>query len=106
MSNPETELVSTTTPSTKVALVDIEAQALDVDDDDPDTKKKKVFERTLWTRVWQGIAIACFVLNIVSMAIEGSAVAIIAGLIALLVAGAVFKFQFDLQDTDSKSYIG
>jgi len=59
-------------------------------------------ERTLWTRIWQGIAIASVVINISAMAITGGGAAIVAGIIALLVAPVVFMRQFTLQNTESK----
>jgi hypothetical protein len=37
---------------------------------DEDTKRKRSLERTLWTRIWQGLAAASIVVNIVAMAIE------------------------------------
>jgi hypothetical protein len=80
-------------------LVDVEAQ-IDPDEDE-DTRKQKDLERTLWTRIWQGIAIACVVLSLVAMIYEGgSAVVVIMGLIAFVVSGAVFYFQFQLEDVD------
>ena len=69
---------------------------------DEDTKRKRSLERTLWTRIWQGLAAASIVVNIVAMAIEQSAVSIVAGIIAVLIAPVVIKRQFDLQDTDCK----
>ena len=59
-------------------------------------------ERTLWTRLWQGMAGASIVVNILSMAIEGSSVAIVAGIFAVLVGPIVIVRQFKLQNTDSK----
>ena len=59
-------------------------------------------ERTLWTRLWQGMAGASIVVNIIAMAIEGSTVAYIAGIVAVLVAPVVIVRQFKLQNTDSK----
>jgi hypothetical protein len=69
---------------------------------DENTKRKRSLERTLWTRIWQGVAAASIVVNIVAMAIEQSAVSIVAGIIAVLIAPVVIKRQFDLQDTDCK----
>ena len=60
------------------------------------------WERSLWTRIWQGAAIASFVVNIAAMAIEGTAVAIVYGIIALVIAPVVFYFQFQLQEEGSK----
>lgn len=58
-------------------------------------------QRTLWTRLWHGIAGASIVVNVVAMALEGSAVAIIAGLFAACVAPVVILRQFQLQNTDT-----
>jgi len=58
-------------------------------------------ERTLWTRIWQGIAGASMAVNLAAMAIEASAVAIVAGGIACVIAPVVIYLQFKLQDTDS-----
>jgi hypothetical protein len=93
----ETEMVPTKTP-----LGDIEAQQLSMEEEDDEIKKKRQVERTLWTRIWQGTAIACVVLNLVAIGIETSAVCFIAGIIALVVSAAVFVFQRELQDTDCK----
>jgi hypothetical protein len=90
-------------PSTK--LQDVEAQ---VDPDlDEDTRKQKDLERTLWTRIWQGIAIACVVLSLVAMIYEGgSGAVVVMGLFAFAVSGAVFYFQFQLQDMDCELPFG
>jgi hypothetical protein len=84
-------------PSTN--LVDVEAQ---VDpDEDEDARKHKDIERTLWTRIWQGTAIACVVMSLVAIIYEGgSGVVVVMGLLAFTVSGAVFYFQFQLQDLD------
>lgn len=58
--------------------------------------------RTLWTRLWHGLAGASLIVNIVSMAIEASAASFIAGIIAVLVAPVVIVRQLKLQSTDSK----
>ena len=84
-------------------LADVEAQ------EDPtvsaEVRRLRDIERTLWTRIWQGIAIACVVLNIVAMIWEWSGISFAAGLIAIFIAAAVFYFQFAIQDTDCKSMI-
>jgi len=59
-------------------------------------------ERTLWTRIWQGLAGASIVVNIVAMAIEGGGAMIAAGIIAVFIAPFVIVQQFQLQNTDSK----
>jgi hypothetical protein len=58
--------------------------------------------RSLQTRILQGVAIACAVVNIIAIAIEQGATVIIAGLVALLVSGAVFYFQLQIADDDCK----
>ena len=75
-----------------------------VDDENLEDDKQKHWwkDRNLWTRIWQGIAIASFSVNIVAMAIEGSTVAIIAGVVAVLIAPVVFWVQFKLQEEGSK----
>jgi hypothetical protein len=57
-------------------------------------------ERTLKTRIAQGVAIASFVLNILAMAWEQSVVAILAGIVACIIAPVVVYYQFLMQDTD------
>jgi hypothetical protein len=93
----ETEMVPTKTP-----LADVEAQQLSIEEEDEETKKKRQTERTFWTRIWQGTAIACVILNLVAIGIETSAVCFISGIVALVVSAAVFVFQKELQDTDCK----
>jgi len=58
-------------------------------------------ERLLWTRIWQGVAGASLAVNLAAMVIVSSAVAIVAGIIACLIAPVVIYLQFQLQDTDS-----
>jgi hypothetical protein len=58
-------------------------------------------ERNIWTRIWQGVAAASIGVNLAAMVTEGSAVAIIAGIVACLIAPVVIYLQFKLQDTDS-----
>jgi hypothetical protein len=72
------------------------------DDDDKKGVKRWWKERTLWTRIWQGVAIASFVVNIVAMVLEASAVAILAGIVALFISPVVFYFQIELQAEGSK----
>jgi hypothetical protein len=57
-------------------------------------------ERTLKTRIAQGVAIASFVVNILAMAWEQSVVAILAGIVACIIAPVVVYYQFLMQDTD------
>ena len=56
--------------------------------------------RTLKTRIAQGVAIASFVLNLLAMIWEQSAVAIVAGIIACVIAPVVVYRQFQMQNTD------
>jgi hypothetical protein len=93
----ETEMVPTKTP-----LADVEAQQLSLAEEDAETKEKRRAERTLWTRIWQGTAIACVVLNLIAIGIETSAVCFISGIVAMVVSAAVYVFQKELQDTDCK----
>ena len=90
-----------TAPSTSTKpLADIEKQ--DLDNEGGNQNRNRELERNFFTKLWQGLAIACFALNIVAMAIQASAVSIIAGILfALPVSVAVFYFQMQLQDTDS-----
>jgi hypothetical protein len=76
--------------------------------DDNDDKNKSCFEveRTMWTRIWQGVAAASLGLNVASMVIEGTAVVIVAGIIACIIAPIVIYLQMRLQDTESKSAFG
>jgi hypothetical protein len=57
-------------------------------------------ERDLWTKIWQGMAMACLVVNVVAIAIEGD-YAILSGIVAIFIAPLVIYQQFQLQDTDS-----
>ena len=59
-------------------------------------------ERTLKTRIAQGIAGASIVINVVAIAIEQSVVMIVAGIIALIIGPIVIWQQFNLQDTGCK----
>ena len=60
-------------------------------------------ERTLWSRIWQGVAVASLVINLVAMAIVGSvAPVLVAGIVACVVAPIVFYLQFKLQETECK----
>ena len=57
-------------------------------------------DRTLWTRIWQGVAAASIALNLAAMAVEASAVAIVAGIVACCIAPVVIYLQFKLEDED------
>ena len=59
-------------------------------------------QRTLATRVAQGVAGASIVINIFAIAIEQSGVMIVAGIIALVVGAVVITQQFNLQDVGCK----
>lgn len=87
-------------PSTTASkLVDVEAQ---VDpDEDAGTRRLRNIERTLWTRIWQGVAIATVVFNILAMVWTWGAAPALAGIIAIPISAAVFYYQFEIQDTDS-----
>jgi hypothetical protein len=59
-------------------------------------------ERTIYTRIWQAIAIASFAVNLTAMILIGSSVSmILAGIVACLIAPIVIYLQFEIQDTDS-----
>lgn len=90
--------------SNAVALVELVASASDSLDERP---KTNCFgcpdERTVYTRIWQGIAIASFAINLSAMIIvDESVIIIIAGIVACIIAPVVIYLQFRIQDTDSK----
>mmetsp|Transcript_22230 Transcript_22230/g.36808 ORF Transcript_22230/g.36808 Transcript_22230/m.36808 type:complete len:260 (-) Transcript_22230:226-1005(-) len=92
---------STDTPTLK-PLEEIRAEDLEVDDEDEETKKKKELEKTIWTRLAEGLAIASAVLAVLAIVFSGaSAITIVAGLIAIGVGGLVIYQQELLQDTDT-----
>ncbi len=92
--------MSNVASSTRTRLVDVEAQ---VDrEEDKEAKKWRNMERTLMTRVVQGIALASLILNLLAMIYEWSAAAALAGIVAIPVGCAVIFYQFVLQDEDSK----
>lgn len=62
-----------------------------------DDEKSKV----LWTRIWQGTAIGSFAFNLIAIIVEGSAVVICAGLVALGISPVVALRQEKLQHMDS-----
>ena len=90
--------------SNAVALVELVASASDSLDERP---KKNCFgcsdERTVYTRIWQGTAIASFAINLTAMIIvDESIIMIIAGIVACIIAPVVIYLQFRIQDTDSE----
>ena len=90
--------------SNAVALVELVASASDSLDERP---KTNCFgcpdERTVYTRIWQGIAIASFAINLSAMIIvDESVIILIAGIVACIIAPVVIYLQFRIQDTDSK----
>lgn len=80
------------------ALPDIEAQ------EEEEGEKKKA-ERTLTTRIAQGVAAVSIGFNIAAIAIEQSTVTIIAGIVAFIIGPIVITQQSKLQDTGCKSLI-
>jgi len=93
----ETELTEVKPPASP--LSDLEREA---DIEDEETKRKREREKSLWTKIWQGLAAGSLAVNIAAMVIVGSGVTIAMGVIACLVAPVVIKQQNDLQDTDSE----
>lgn len=102
----QTEMVMITTQaaasSGKAKLRDMEAQDDEDSEVDEETKRWRDMERTIWTRVAQGIAGASIVLNLLAMILEASGSVVVMALIALAVGSVVIYFQFALQDTDCK----
>ena len=89
--------------SNAVALVELVASASDSLDDRP---KTNCFgcpdERTIVTRLWQGLAIASFAVNLTAIIIVDESISmVIAGIVACLIAPVVVYLQFQIQDTDS-----
>jgi len=82
---------------------DIEAQ----DGDEEEAKREA--ERSMWTKIWQGVAGATIVFEILAVAwcfgfsddCFYSGAIIVAALIGSVVSGVVVKYEFELQDTDS-----
>jgi len=54
----------------------------------------------LWTKIWQGLAIAAAVIQCVSVILIGSTIVSIAGVLCIGLACAVFYFQTILQQND------
>jgi hypothetical protein len=79
-----------------------EAQSLVREEEGEEEEKSWWEDRSLQTRILQGVAIACAVVNIVAIAIIQGATVVIAGLVAILVSGAVFYFQLQIADDDCK----
>lgn len=61
-------------------------------------REQQEIEHLILMYLWHGLAGFSFVVNIVAMAIEQSAVTMVAGLIALLLATVVIVEQFELLD--------
>jgi hypothetical protein len=75
-------------------------------DEEPDEsfRRSRDIEKNFWTRVAQGAAIASAILALVTMVLSSvKSVTIVAGLIAIGVAGLVLYQQELLKDTDSES---
>ena len=90
--------------SNAVALVELVASASDSLDERPKTNCFGCSdERTVYTRIWQGTAIASFAINLTAMIIvDESIIMIIAGIVACIIAPVVIYLQFRIQDTDSE----
>jgi hypothetical protein len=88
-------------PSEDVEAAYEEAQSL-VREEGEEEENSWWDDRSVQTRILQGVAIACAVVNIVAIAIAQGATIIIAGLVAILVSGAVFYFQLQIADDDCK----
>lgn len=74
------------------------------EDPDADVERSQDIEKSFWTRVAQGAALASGILAIVAMVLSSvKSVTIVAGIIAIGVAGLVLYQQELLQDTDSES---
>lgn len=70
---------------------------------DENTKRRSEIEKSFWTRLAQGAAIASGILAILAMVFSSvKSVTVVAGLIAIGVAGLVIYQQELLQDTDSE----
>lgn len=80
-------------------VVDLESGEEEKEDEGP------CGERTLKTRIAQGVAGASIVVNVIAIAIEQSGVMIVAGIIALILGPIVIMQQFKLQDVGCKSLV-
>ena len=85
----------------KTELKDIEAQMLPTGEDEEELKKRKA-EQTLWTRIWQGLAGATIVFEILAVIFFYRGVVLFAMIVGIGVSAAVVKFQMDIEDTDCK----
>ena len=92
-------MTSTAAPPTTTATTTA-LEPLQGSNDDDDDGPCGVGARTLKTRIAQGVAMASFVLNVLAMIWEQSAVAIVAGVVACLIAPVVIARQFQMQNTD------
>ena len=102
----ETEMTPTA-PAAGQDDDDVEAQVTTGGDgeEDEEEMKKRQAEHTLWTRIWIGIAAVCIAFEVLAMVLSGGNTAVlVAGIIGIVVALGVVKFQCDLQDTDCKFY--
>jgi hypothetical protein len=97
MAEAQVEMTEPVPPKEPLAEIELED-----DIEDEETKKNREIERSLWTKIWQGLAAASIAMNIAAMVIYGSGVAIAMGVIACIVGPIVIKRQMDLQDTDSE----
>ena len=85
--------------SNKQDLKDVELAEQD------EEEEGRCANRTLTTRIAQGIAGASIAVNIAAIAINQSALMIVAGIVALVIASIVIMQQFQLQDTGSKWFL-
>ena len=108
MASTAVAIASVTKPSSKIAALAAHQAVTQTDlpdvgnlEDDEDDNQRRCANRTLVTRIAQGTAGASIVVNIVAIAVEQSAVVIVAGLLALVIAPIVIVQQFHLQDVGS-----
>lgn len=59
-------------------------------------------DKSKFTLIVQGVAVACAVVNCVSIVLQQSAVVIVAGVFAVALAGVVFVAQAKLSEKDCK----
>jgi hypothetical protein len=81
---------------------DLEAVDEHFVDEDDNSEPGSDDGRSRWTRIWQTGAVALFVLSIVSFALVAHAVSIFSSILKICIAGAVYKFQSDLEKMESK----
>ena len=93
-------------PSAQIqAMADsIGAGKQDLEDVDGDEEEEEGMcgDRTMKTRIAQGVAGASIVVNIAAIALEQSVIMIVAGAIAVIIAPLVIMTQFKLEDTGGK----